>query len=205
MPRDLNKVQLIGHVGLDPDARYLMSGKLVCNMRLATSRQWSDDEGSKEETTWHNLVAWERLAEVANTYVQKGSRIYVEGRLRTRSWDDPESGDKRYKTEVLLSDLILLSPRPAGERVSGEGEVVEETPLPIPEPASAPPAPPRRPPTATAAPAEEPSPSDMRSDAGEPPFPTKPADRGVARQPTTGRPARATRAARPHSDEDVPF
>jgi single-strand DNA-binding protein len=112
MARDLNKVMLIGRLGADPEMRYTSSGTAVTSFRLATSRQWRDQNGeNREETEWSSVVAWNKLAELCDQYLTKGARVYVEGRLQTRSWEDQQSGQTRYKTEIVINDMILLDSR----------------------------------------------------------------------------------------------
>jgi single-strand DNA-binding protein len=114
MARDLNKVMIIGRLGADPEMRYTPSGSPVTTLRVASGRQWRDGGGEpREETEWFSVVAWNKLAEICNQYLAKGSRVYIEGRLQTRSWDDPQSGQTRYKTEVIASDMIILDGRSA--------------------------------------------------------------------------------------------
>jgi single-strand DNA-binding protein len=108
---NLNKVQLIGRVGKNPEVRNLDGGNKVANFTLATSEKWTDKQGEKHETTeWHNIVTWKNLAGVVEGYVKKGDLLYVEGKLTTRSWDDKE-GNKRYVTEIQCSALLMLSSR----------------------------------------------------------------------------------------------
>lgn len=116
MARDLNKVMLIGRLGTDPEMRYTASGSPVTTFRLAVGRQWRDNAGEiHDETEWFNIVAWNRLAETCNQYLTRGARVYVEGRLQTRSWEDQQSGQTRYRTEVIASDLIMLDSRSSRE------------------------------------------------------------------------------------------
>ncbi|MFQ3662272.1 MAG: single-stranded DNA-binding protein [Chloroflexaceae bacterium] len=116
MARDLNKVMLIGRLGTDPEMRYTASGSPVTTFRLAVGRQWRDNAGEiHDETEWFNIVAWNRLAETCNQYLTRGARVYLEGRLQTRSWDDQQSGQTRYRTEVIASDLIMLDSRSTRE------------------------------------------------------------------------------------------
>ena len=105
----LNKVILIGNLGADPEVRYTPDGVPVANFNLATSESWNDrNTGDKQERTeWHRLVLWRKLAEIAGQYLKKGSKIYVEGKLQTRSWDD-QSGQKRYTTEVVANSMEML-------------------------------------------------------------------------------------------------
>jgi single-strand DNA-binding protein len=110
MGKTVNKTTLLGHVGKDPEIHVLQGDNTVANFTLATNDVYRDKMGESHETTeWHNLVAFGRTAEVVRDYVQKGSRIYVEGKLRTRSWDDRDSGQKKYRTEIVIRDLALLS------------------------------------------------------------------------------------------------
>ena len=108
----VNKVILIGNLGRDPEVRYTPSGAAICNVRLATTRTWKDKtSGEKvEETEWHTVVFFDRLAEIAGEYLKKGRSIYVEGRLRTRKWQDKE-GHERYSTEVVGDDMKMLGNR----------------------------------------------------------------------------------------------
>ena len=115
MARGVNKVILIGNLGSDPEVRYTPDGVPVANFNLATSESWNDrNTGERQERTeWHRLVLWRKLAEIASQYLKKGSRIYVEGKLQTRSWDD-QSGQKRYTTEVVVNDMQMLDSRGEG-------------------------------------------------------------------------------------------
>lgn len=104
----INKVILIGRLGSDPEVRYTPSGAAVANFNVATNRGYKDKEGNwKDETDWHRIVVWNRTAEFCKEYVKKGYRVYVEGRLQTRSWED-QSGQKRFTTEVVALDVQLL-------------------------------------------------------------------------------------------------
>ena len=108
----VNKVILVGNLGRDPELRSTPSGQPVATFSLATSRKWRDKEGNRQEQTeWHQIVCWGRQAEVAGEYLTKGKQIYVEGRLQTRSWDDRNSGEKRYKTEVVCDNFQMLGSR----------------------------------------------------------------------------------------------
>ncbi len=111
MSRTLNKVMLIGNVGRDPELKFTPSGIPVTSFRLATSETWKDREGSiQEHTDWHTIVAWRGLAEVINKLVSKGSRVYIEGRIQTRTFDD-KSGNRRHVVEVLADNMLLLDPK----------------------------------------------------------------------------------------------
>ncbi|PIU45396.1 MAG: single-stranded DNA-binding protein [Ignavibacteriales bacterium CG07_land_8_20_14_0_80_59_12] len=112
MAKSLNKVTLIGNVGKDPEIRYTTSGVAVASFTMATSERWKDQEGNfQDHTEWHNIVAWRRLAEIVNEYVKKGNKLYIEGKIRNRSYDD-KNGVKRYVSEILADDIILLTARP---------------------------------------------------------------------------------------------
>jgi single-strand DNA-binding protein len=120
MARSVNKVTLLGNVGKDPEIRSTPSGTMVANLTLATSDNQKDAQGNwQERTEWHNLVAFKRTAEIVRDYVKKGSKLYIEGKITTRSWDDKESGQKRYKTEILVNELVLLSGREEGAGSQG--------------------------------------------------------------------------------------
>ncbi|AEN74037.1 single-strand binding protein [Rhodothermus marinus SG0.5JP17-172] len=111
MARSINKVILVGNLGQDPELRYTPGGTAVCNMRLATNEVYRDADGNMvERTEWHNLVAWGRLAEICNQYLRKGSKVYVEGSLQTRSWEDRD-GNTRYTTEIKIREMVMLDPR----------------------------------------------------------------------------------------------
>jgi single-strand DNA-binding protein len=118
MAKDLNKVMLTGYLGADPEMRYTPQGSAVTQFRVASSRRWKSADGvDHDDTEWFRVVAWERLGEICNQYLTKGTRVYVEGRLQTRKWQDKE-GQDRYTTEVIASDMIILSSkqdRPAGD------------------------------------------------------------------------------------------
>ena len=107
----VNKVILVGHVGQDPEVRYLDTNTPVCTIRLATSDVYKNKNGERvTNTEWHNVVLWRGLAEIADKYVKKGSQVYIEGKLRTRSWDDKDK-NKRYTTEIVADVLQLLGKR----------------------------------------------------------------------------------------------
>ena len=111
----VNKVILVGNLGKDPEVRYTQTGSAVANFSIATSEQWNDRDGKKQERTeWHNIVAWRKLAEICGQYLKKGSKVYLEGKLQTRSWDDKNTGVKRYTTEIVADDLIMLDSKGGG-------------------------------------------------------------------------------------------
>ena len=117
-----HKVIIVGNLGRDPEMRYMPSGKPVTSFSVGATRSWTSSEGEhREETEWFNVVAWGNLAEICKQYLSKGRRVYVEGRLQTRSWDDQE-GKKRFRTELVAREMIMLdSPR----QVSGVDEVTD--------------------------------------------------------------------------------
>ncbi len=120
----VNKVILIGNLGADPETRYLPSGDAVTNIRIATTENWKDKSGDKQEhTEWHRISFFGRLAEVAGEYLKKGSPVYIEGRIRTRKWQDKEGQDK-YSTEIVADRMQLLGGRGSG----GEGGGMREAP-----------------------------------------------------------------------------
>jgi single-strand DNA-binding protein len=108
----VNKVILVGNLGRDPEVRSTPSGQPVATFSLATNRKWKDRDGNRQEQTeWHNVVCWGRQAEVAGQYLTKGRQIFVEGRLQTRSWEDKQSGEKKYRTEVICDNFQMLGQR----------------------------------------------------------------------------------------------
>ncbi len=110
----LNKVMLIGNLGRDPEVRFTPDGSPVASFSIATSETWTDKSGTRQERTeWHNIVAWNKLADLAKRYLAKGRPVYVEGRIRTREWDDRD-GNKRRTTEIIASQMVLLGSRPPG-------------------------------------------------------------------------------------------
>jgi single-strand DNA-binding protein len=119
----LNKVMLIGNLGRDPEVRSTASGQPVANFTLATSRRWKDKNGQRQEQTeWHTIVCWGKQAEIAGQYLTKGKQIFVEGRLQTRSWDDRQSGEKKYRTEVICENFQMLGQRGGGAGASADLE-----------------------------------------------------------------------------------
>lgn len=128
--RGLNKVMIIGRLGRDPEMRYTPSGRPVTSFSVAASRTWIGPDGERrEETEWFNVVAWAQLAEICKQHLAKGSQVYVEGRLQTRSWEDPE-GKKHYRTELVANEMILLGDRRGpSEDVGATTEPEEEFPF----------------------------------------------------------------------------
>jgi single-strand DNA-binding protein len=115
MAKSVNKVFLLGNVGKDPEIRTTGGGTAVANFSLATSDRFQDQQGNwQDRTEWHNLVAFKRLAEIARDYVKKGTKLFIEGKIQTRSWDDKETGVKKYRTEIIVLELSLLSGREDG-------------------------------------------------------------------------------------------
>ncbi len=179
MAKDLNKVQLTGHLGADPEMRYTAQGSAVTTFRVASNRTWKDrDGGAHEDTEWFRIVAWDKLGEICNTYLTKGTRVYVEGRLQTRKWTDRD-GQDRYTTEVVAQDMIILSSRSERGVAPDALAEVEE-----PEEVSSPPASSRRAPAAPGGAVERPSGASSRA-------PARPAARNQP-QPI-------------ESDDDIPF
>ena len=112
MSKGINKAFLLGHVGKDPEIRSTNGGTIVANFSLATADRQKDSQGNwQDRTEWHNLVAFNRTAEIVRDYVRKGSQLLVEGKIQTRSWDDKDSGEKKYRTEIFVYDLTLLGGR----------------------------------------------------------------------------------------------
>lgn len=137
MAKDLNKVQLTGYLGADPEMRYTAQGSAVTTFRVASGRSWKDRDGNAhDDTEWFRIVAWDKLGEICNQYLTKGTRVYVEGRLQTRKWTDRD-GQDRYTSEVIAQDMIILSSR--GERASvpeSEPDFGEPEDAPAPPPST---------------------------------------------------------------------
>ena len=129
MARGVNKVILVGNLGQDPQTRAMPSGKTVVNLRIATSDQWRDKQTgeNKENTEWHSVVMFDRLAEIAAEYLRKGSQVYIEGKLRTRKWQDRE-GQDRYTTEIIANEMQMLGGRGGGG--GGGGSSYDREPAP---------------------------------------------------------------------------
>jgi single-strand DNA-binding protein len=139
MARGINKVILIGHLGADPETRAMPSGMTVANMRLATTESWKDKQSGEqqERTEWHNVALFGRLGEIAAEYLRKGSQVYIEGRLRTRKWQDKEGRD-RYTTEIVANEMQMLGGRGgAGGGGGGGGMGAGSEPAPRAEHAEA--------------------------------------------------------------------
>jgi len=120
MAKGVNKVMLLGNVGKDPEMRASQSGMVIASFSLATADRQKDQTGNwVDKTEWHNLVCFGRTAEIVRDYVKKGTQLFVEGKIQTRSWDDKESGQKKYRTEILVNELSLLGSRQGGESGGG--------------------------------------------------------------------------------------
>lgn len=126
MARGVNKVILVGNLGADPEMKYTPSGTPICTFRLATSETFKDRDGNQQERTeWHRVVAWSKLAEICGQYLAKGRQVYIEGSIRTRSWDDND-GNKRFMTEIVARDVQFLGGNPNGQ---GNGDFGGTPPL----------------------------------------------------------------------------
>ncbi len=200
MARGINKVILVGNVGQDPEVRYTAGGSALANLSIATSDSWRDKQSGQmqERTEWHRVVFWARLAEIVGEYVKKGSKIYVEGRLQTRKWSDPQ-GVERYTTEIVASELQLLDgrgsagPQPGGADDSYGGYGQGGYPEPAANYASAPPYGGGQAPQPQPAPARGPAPSYPPRQA-----PARPA-------PANQAPPQPAPPAMDSFDDDIPF
>ncbi len=181
MSKDLNKVMLTGHLGADPEMRYTTQGSAVTTFRVASGRSWKSADGTQhDDTEWFRIVAWEKLGEICNQYLTKGTRVYIEGRLQTRKWQDKD-GQDRYTTEVIASDMIILS-----SRQDRQSSTEYEPPVDDELPAAPAPAPSRRQPAPAA-----PAPARASNGNGRPSAPARPPARNVP-QPV-------------EDEEDLPF
>lgn len=123
----VNKVILVGNLGKDPEVRYLEGGTAVANFSLATSESYKDKTGKKvDQTEWHNIVVWRGLAEVAEKYLKKGMQVFLEGKIRTRSWDDKE-GNKRYTTEIVADNLTILGRKEDNSSSNSSSQMAESS------------------------------------------------------------------------------
>jgi len=141
--KSVNKVILIGNLGKDPEVKYTPQGTPVAKLTVATNERYKDKNGEwQDRTEWHNVVLWQRLAEIAGEYLKKGGKVYIEGRLQTRSWDDKQTNQKRYMTEIVANDLVLLGGRGEGESArgaaAGGNNFDQRTPEPEPAHAASP-------------------------------------------------------------------
>src|SRR4051794_5509628 len=129
MARTLNRVQLIGRLGGDPELRHTGTGLPVATFSIATNRQWPGKDGSlQEETEWHTIVAWDKLAQICSEHLTKGRLVYIEGRLHTRSWES--NGQKQQKTEIVASDMLILDSRQQSLASESDVEQIETPPQP---------------------------------------------------------------------------
>lgn len=145
--KSVNKVILVGNLGKDPEIKYTPQGTPVAKFSLATNERYKDKDGNwQDRTEWHNIVLWQRLAEIAGEYLKKGSKVYIEGRIKTDSWDDKQTGQKKYMTNIVGFDIVLLSGRGEGGgehsggsrgAASGGNNFDQRTPEPEPAPAGA--------------------------------------------------------------------
>lgn len=123
--RSINKIILIGNVTRDPELKQTTSGQPIATFGVATNRDWTTHDGQRHTSSeFHEVVAWSKLAEICGKYIKKGKLVYIEGYLKTRSWDTPE-GTKRYRTEIVINDLIMLDKRASGESGDSEGEMMD--------------------------------------------------------------------------------
>lgn len=131
--RGVNKVILVGSLGRDPETRYTQAGAAICSFSVATSERWRDKQTNeqKEQTEWHNIVCFARLAEIAAEYLRKGSKVYIEGQLRTRSWE--QDGQTRYRTEINARELQMLDSRPQGQQAPAPGPNRQQPAPPAPD------------------------------------------------------------------------
>ncbi len=134
----INKAILIGNLGADPEIRYTQSGTPVTSFSVATTERWKDKSGEQQEQTeWHRIVAWQRLAEICSEYLSKGTKVYIEGRIQTRKWQD-QNGNDKYTTEIVAREMKILTPRNTsggGSGFGGGGDDFQEPP-PFNEPSS---------------------------------------------------------------------
>ncbi len=173
--RGVNKVILVGNLGQDPEVRYMPNGGAVANFTIATSETWKDKQSGeqKEKTEWHRIVIYQRLAEIAGEYLRKGSKIYVEGRLQTRKWQN-QQGQDQYTTEIIVSEMQMLDSRQSGQgapaQSGGYGKQAQQQPKPAYAPAQQQaPAAPAYQPQQQAAPAYNPAPQQAPAQAAPKP------------------------------------
>jgi single-strand DNA-binding protein len=130
MPKSVNKVILVGNVGKDPEVKYTPSGVALAKFSLATNERFKDKSGEwQDRTEWHNVLAWERLAEIVGEYVHKGAKLYIEGRLQTSSWKDRQRGEKKYRPEIVARDIVLLSSPETGGGADRDRAVDQREPV----------------------------------------------------------------------------
>src|SRR5882757_1925329 len=122
MAKSVNKVILVGNLGKDPEVKYTPSGVPVAKFSIATNERFKDKAGEwQDRTEWHNIVAWQRLAEIIGEYVKKGSKIYIEGKLQTSSWEDKQSGEKKDRNEIVAQEVVQLGGRGEGDSGTSRG------------------------------------------------------------------------------------
>jgi single-strand DNA-binding protein len=132
MAKGVNKVILVGNVGQDPEVKYTAAGVPVAKVSLATNERFKDrNDQWQDRTEWHSVVAWQRLAEIVGEYVRKGQKLYAEGKLQTSTWEDKQSGEKKYRTEIVARDIVLGS-RDNGQEGRGEMPNGQSSPEPAP-------------------------------------------------------------------------
>ncbi|MDX9733749.1 MAG: single-stranded DNA-binding protein [Thermoanaerobaculia bacterium] len=131
MAGSVNKVILVGHLGADPEMKALPSGMQMAKLRVATSETWTDKTSGQrqEKTEWHNVIVYDKLAGICERYLSKGQLVFIEGSIQTRSWDDKETGQKRYMTEIKARDMRMLGGRPDGARGSAGAPSAPEPPM----------------------------------------------------------------------------
>lgn len=133
MAKSVNKVILVGNVGQDPDVKYTASGVPVAKVSIATNERFKDKSDQwQDRTEWHSVVAWQRLAEIVGEYVHKGSKLYVEGKLQTSTWEDKQNGQKKYRTEIVAREIVLLGSRHNGHEERQEMPTEESRSTPVP-------------------------------------------------------------------------
>ena len=130
--RGVNRVTLVGNLGKDPEGRYTKSGTAVTTLSIATTEKWTKDGTPQEKTTWHRVVCWDKLADVAAKYLSKGRQVYIEGRIDYRTWDD-DKGNKRHTTEIVANQLVMLGTKQEGrsleDQIFNGGEQEDEVPF----------------------------------------------------------------------------
>jgi single-strand DNA-binding protein len=132
MAKSVNKVILVGNVGQDPEVKYTASGVPVAKVSVATNERFKDrNDQWQDRTEWHSVVAWQRLAEIVGECVRKGSKLYVEGKLQTSTWEDKQSGEKKYRTQIVARDIVLLGSRDNGQEEKAEMPSAESNAEPV--------------------------------------------------------------------------
>ena len=130
MAKSINKVILVGNVGRDPEVRYTPNGAALAKFSLATNERFKDKSGEwQDRTEWHNIIAWQRLAEIVGEYVHKGSRLYIEGKLTSSVWEDRNSGEKKHHIEIVTRDIVLFGSTETGAHTDRDGSEDERQPV----------------------------------------------------------------------------